>query len=114
MNGELSLMYKQLQMTDRPWIKVDLEATSPLNFYQNNTMANFSFKIILNNIGRSVATNLNWNAKLYFLNPLDKFHDFFFDAIKQQQSVQCEGDVAKFVELLTKVRAVMQEVVELV
>ena len=74
MRRQLVMMQKQLELTDRPWIKVTLETTGPLYFFDNNTKFNVNFRITMKNVGRTVATKVRWADETFLLHndPFDE------------------------------------------
>lgn len=53
---------RQFEITDRPWLKVDITVNGPLTF--NARIMQLSFRFIAKNVGRSVAVNVTVNAKI--------------------------------------------------
>jgi|HubBroStandDraft_6_1064221.scaffolds.fasta_scaffold23453_1 hypothetical protein len=52
----------QLELSERPWIRVDLQLNGPLTFDKNGL--NTSSTITMTNIGNSVATHMSGNSEL--------------------------------------------------
>jgi hypothetical protein len=84
MNQQLMTMQKQLEMTDRPWIRVTLETTSPLTFLNNNTMFNVNFRIRMKNIGHSVANKVVWASDAFLFSSI---HDDPFKRPLERQKL---------------------------
>lgn len=53
---------KQLETTDRAWLKADAEISESVTFVDRG--AQFTFRLTLTNIGRSVATNVHGLAEV--------------------------------------------------
>jgi hypothetical protein len=80
MNRQVGVMQKQLDTTDRPWIKVDIGPNTdwvpgaiiggPLSFEQNGS-GGLTVKIVMNNIGRSVATLVESRIEVIPMSPFD-------------------------------------------
>jgi hypothetical protein len=81
---------RQLENSDRPWIKViGIEAASDLQFKSNGDV-DISFRPVLKNVGRAVATYVSVNSKLILH---DEKGDFFKEPIVRQKEI-CD-EVAK-------------------
>jgi hypothetical protein len=55
-SGQLSVMQKQLEAADRPWMAVDASVSTPLTY--DNTGVHIGFNFMLSNTGRSPAQNV--------------------------------------------------------
>jgi hypothetical protein len=75
MNQQLVTMQKQLEMTDRPWIKVDLKTIGPLRFINENAQFDVPFRITMKNIGRSVATKVRWRLETFLIRDMEMFQE---------------------------------------
>jgi hypothetical protein len=69
LKSQLRVMKEQLEVTDRPWLKVEAasyteDAGGPLRFDENGR-GYLTFKLVLTNIGRSVATHVEVRAKSF-------------------------------------------------
>lgn len=53
---------KSVELTDRPWVSVNITLNGPLTF--NDQGASVRFMIIAKNVGRSVAVNVTINAEV--------------------------------------------------
>jgi hypothetical protein len=71
-----ALIQKQLEATDRPWIKViGAVANHPLIFHEAGSISargddfvNLGIKVIIQNVGRSVALNVNIRTDVIFVS----------------------------------------------
>ena len=81
------IMQKQLENTDRALIEVELKATSPLKFLEGNKEVNCDVCITMTNIGRSVASNINWDVRMRLTN-LMVDGDPIGDPIKEQKKIR--------------------------
>jgi hypothetical protein len=76
----LSLTRKQLEANDRPWVGVSVEMAGPLTF-STDGVAMMSFRYLITNSGRSVATSVQIKARL-ISQELSREH--FFHALEEQ------------------------------
>lgn len=67
MAGEMSeqrkIALRQLETTDRPWLKVQIQFTSPLAFTEEGASVSVRFTII--NVGHSVAVNATLEPRIH-------------------------------------------------
>jgi hypothetical protein len=68
MAGQLDTMRRQLEATDRPWIKVDPSVASPLTFTARGNLQ-AAVTLTLKNIGRSVAVNVTVYVDAFIARP---------------------------------------------
>lgn len=71
MNKQLITMQKQLEASDRPWLKVDFKPIGPLKFSNENTCVTVNVRIMVKNIGRSVATKVRYNYEMVLFRMID-------------------------------------------
>jgi hypothetical protein len=89
--GQLTVLRRQFEATDRPWIKVEVSANTeyvpgafiggPLAFDADGT-AHLTWKYTVKNIGRSVASAVHIREKLLATSPF--YPDFKFPNRAQQ------------------------------
>ena len=73
-------MQNQLAITDRPWVKGEPQAWSPVTFPNNGDLS-INVTFALDNVGHSVATDVtiyagafvpNWDGNQHFKQPLER------------------------------------------
>jgi hypothetical protein len=70
-------MQSQFTITDRPWLKVDLEIVDPIKFIMpEKTIIRTSVRITIKNIGHSVATNIRNDCQIYIPQLFSKGYRF--------------------------------------
>lgn len=65
---QVAIMRKQLEQSDRAWIKVAMKINHPITFLENGQMSGY-FSFTFTNVGKSVATNVRVKADIW-LDPL--------------------------------------------
>lgn len=75
---------QQLELSERPWIRVDMQLNAPLTFDKNGL--NTSSIITMTNIGNSVAVNLGGQSELV-LQPFGPNREF----LRAKQDALCES-----------------------
>ncbi len=79
-NNQLAVMREQLEVTDRPWIRAEPQVSSPITFQENGNLA-MDVTFVLDNVGRSVATDVTvyagafvpkWEGSEHFSRPLER------------------------------------------
>jgi hypothetical protein len=88
MQDQLGVFNKQLEATDRPWLKVDVQA--PQSFRRTGDSLSLVLVITIKNVGKSVATNIETPFRIY---PQAWGTDVFQEPIKQQADL-CKGRLA--------------------
>jgi hypothetical protein len=83
-NGQLLTMQKQLELTDRSWIKLNLALNGPLTFKDRNRNIFVFFNVIMKNIGHSTAIKVKFAYDVY-LAPFNQ--DFFKEPLKRQKEL---------------------------
>jgi len=76
---------RQVEITDRPWLAVDVLLTTALTFDEHG--GHLTVKFDVQNIGRSVAVNMTVNAKLV----VPRFEGDIFRAVMAEQSQVCQS-----------------------
>jgi hypothetical protein len=95
-----ALIQEQLEVTDRPWIKVIGAVPShPLIFHgnggidsQGNDFVNLGIKVIIQNVGRSVALNINIRANVIFVSMTQGATNNPFTYPKEMQKALCSKE----------------------
>src|SRR5207244_1339138 len=89
LSKQVGLMQKQLEATDRPWIKIaDISLSSPLVLH-GDVGPNVGIKFVIRNVGHSVARDVQIHALVI----LHKFSDNS-QAVLDRQKDHCETAVA--------------------
>jgi hypothetical protein len=75
-NSQLRALRKHFEATDRPWIRAEPEVESPITFHDNGDLS-MSVTFILNNVGRSVATDVTVYSGALVPKPdgVEHFHE---------------------------------------
>jgi hypothetical protein len=81
---------RQFEITDRPWLAVDVSIIGPLTF--NEQGGNITFRIVAENVGRSIALNATVHAKMIIP---DFDGDLFREVLAEQLRV-CKEAHSRF------------------
>lgn len=68
MSKQLTAMQKQVEVVDRPWIKVEFMPEIPLTFRDGNKQVEMGFHATMTNVGRTVATNVRFQSEMFLLS----------------------------------------------
>lgn len=98
MRKQGSLMKKQLELADRPWLRVDVELEGPLTLVNDNWT--FDVQLTAKNVGRSVAVNANITIETFIpkhskKSPTVTGDDVWNEVIAKQNEI-CEKVDSQF------------------
>jgi hypothetical protein len=85
-NRQAEIALKQIEITDRPWIKFKCFFNSGISFLENGQLSTW-FRFIVRNVGKSVAVNTRIRARLV----VPDFGGFSHEHVLKRQLEVCAG-----------------------